>query len=627
MKRKIWQTDDDFFAGLSHEVRQPLNGVVEKLHLLLGREFNEREKNLIRLLLRQAHGLVTTVNDILDLVRLQEGNFYLARETFDLQDVLHSIERQMRETLRPAGVAFNLLLHPDAPAQVTGDPGRLRQALKAMVLLGARRFGAAEASLLASVEEENETTLKLRFTSQTRLEAPTAERLEYLVDLAADDFVFDRLLAEEPTETGLRLALIRKLADLLDGEFGAAAGEESGITIWLTAAFAKQTVLSERRAGDPRVLDKLPVLLLDEAGDVAAEPVRWLAEWGCDVTRLSRLDQGLTALRDARDRNRPFKVALILNRARGQEAEDFGRVVKGDPLGRDLGLVLVTATGRQGDVPRLREIGFAAYLTDPLEADQLRQTLALVAEGVLHGEESRAIITRHYLREMKRRALRIGVVQDNPVHQMMVLLLLEKLGHRGAAWRRDELPPDPEVDLLLLDAETAAPPSLPAHVTLIGMAKDAAAKTLPTGFARLIDLPVNAASLREAVDWYLEARAADGGAPPAAPAGPPFHVGSLLANFDHDVEMVREVAAFFQGEFTRNLEALKEALAAGPAPRRAELIEQMKDAVGSLEIKPLWEILSDLERALLRDDEVLAAALFGRLERTFREIARLFEEI
>ncbi len=51
-----------------------------------------------------------------------------------------------------------------------------------------------------------------------------------------------------------------------------------------------------------------------------------------------------------------------------------------------------------------------------------------------------------------------------------------------------------------------------------------------------------------------------GVAPPAAPAGPPFHVGSLLANFDHDVEMVREVAAFFQGEFTRNLEALKEAL-------------------------------------------------------------------
>lgn len=627
MKRKTWQTDSDFFAGLSHEVRQPLNGVVEKLHLLLGREFNEREKNLIRLLLHHAHGLVAAVNDILDLIRLQEGNFYLAQETFDLQDVLDSVERQLREILKPAGIDFNLLLHPDAPAQMTGDPGRLRQALKAMALLGSPRVLAPEASLLASVEEESETTLKLHFTIQTRLESALAARLEYLVDLSGDDFALDRLLAEEPTETGLRLALVRKLADLLDGEFGAAAGEESGITIWLTAAFAKQSVLSERHAGDLRVLRDLPVLLFAEVEEDAANPVAWLAEWGCRVTRLPRLAEGLPALREARAAGRPFQVVLLVNRASGQEAEDFGRAVKGDPECGDVGLALVTATGRQGDVPRLREIGFAAYLTDPLEPEQLRQALALVAERVLHHEDRRAIVTRHYLREMKRRALRIGVVEDNPVHQMMVLLLLEKLGHRGAAWRREDLPPEPEVDLLLLDAESEIPRRLPETVTLIGMAKAAVGRERPAGFACLMNKPVNAASLRAVVDWYLERRPADGEPAPAPVAGPAFHVGSLLANFDHDVEMVREVTEFFQTEFSRNLEALKEALAAGQAERRTELLEEMKDAAGSMEIKPLWEILADLERALRHNDEVLAGALLGRLERSYREIARLFAEI
>jgi len=89
--------------------------------------------------------------------------------------------------------------------------------------------------------------------------------------------------------------------------------------------------------------------------------------------------------------------------------------------------VMMTSLGRRGDVRRLEEIGFAAYLTKPVRRSDLFDSLAAVLSGDTR-KSRRLMVTRHSIREMRRRNVRILVAEDNFVDQQVVLGILKKLG-------------------------------------------------------------------------------------------------------------------------------------------------------------------------------------------------------
>jgi two-component system sensor histidine kinase/response regulator len=113
------------------------------------------------------------------------------------------------------------------------------------------------------------------------------------------------------------------------------------------------------------------------------------------------------------------------------DGETLGRKIKEDPDLVGTILVMLTSVGRPGDAARLKEIGFAAYLTEPVKRSQLYNCLATVTgrQGGSKDGLSECIVTRHTIAEDSKCKIRILVVEDNEINQQVALGILEDVGY------------------------------------------------------------------------------------------------------------------------------------------------------------------------------------------------------
>ncbi len=137
----------------------------------------------------------------------------------------------------------------------------------------------------------------------------------------------------------------------------------------------------------------------------------------------------------ARD-ERPFQLVLVGRHMPGLDGEHLGKAVVGDPELTGTSMVILTSSGRRGDGRNFREAGFAAYLTKPVLADTLRETLAGVLAIRHRGDEKVPLLTRHSVAESRQRELkvrhtfsgRILLAEDNLVNRKVAVTALSKLG-------------------------------------------------------------------------------------------------------------------------------------------------------------------------------------------------------
>jgi two-component system, sensor histidine kinase and response regulator len=629
MKNHAKEPRSEFFAVLSHQVRQPLNALIEELSGLGEEKLSPSKRNIAQLVQQEAQELANLVNDVLDLTRLQDGNFHLGDEPLDLHELLESLKGVLTGLFQRKGASFDFLIHPDTPALVMGDPGRLRQALTCLVLAWPGDAWTGQVVLEAGPEAETNTEVRLRFVFRAPADAATAARLLALVEHATDDRKVGRLLAEDRTGQNLRAVLAARLAGAMGGEVGVEYDGKEQVAVTLLASFGRNVSVSHRDFGDPAALDGLSVMLIDDQEESARELTAWLTDWGCAVGQVRDTADGLTQLRQAKEKGEPFGFVLIVNRSLGQEAEDFGRAVKNDRALSNTAVGLITGVGRRGDVPRLREIGFRLYLTQPVARGQLRDAMSLVGEERFAvAAEASGVITRHYLRERELRQLRVGVLEKNAVHRMIVLLLLDKLGCAGREVTDETLNEQPLDDVVLVTAEGRGElldrvRKQYSPVRLIAMAEggdfDAA------DFHDAIRKPVTMPLLRAALGRFLVSRdeQRERGEAPAENAAPALlDVTKLLANFDNDREVVQEIVTLFVDDFGGNLAELKNAMGQGDAAGVTALAETMKDVAGSLEVGRLRDCLADVERLARAARLADAQPLVGKAERLFAQIEK-----
>ena len=185
----------------------------------------------------------------------------------------------------------------------------------------------------------------------------------------------------------------------------------------------------------PEDIREARILVVDDHATNRLVFREMLRSWGCRFDEATDGAQGLSMLDQAREGGDPFRIALIDMQMPGMDGKTLGRKIKEDPGLRDTRLVMLTSVGSRGESAELQRIGFTAYLTKPIKVSQLYDCLVTVL-GVTQeeaGKHSQQIITRHTLREERKRRLRILVAEDNVVNQKVALRILQKLGYRADA--------------------------------------------------------------------------------------------------------------------------------------------------------------------------------------------------
>ncbi|TNF63987.1 MAG: response regulator, partial [Burkholderiales bacterium] len=118
-----------FLANMSHEVRTPLNALMGLTRMLAESPLNEEQRNWLALMDSSAQALLTLLNDILDLSRIEAGKLSIEQVPFDLRQAVDEAVGPYAQQARSKPLALSVQIDPATPAWVRGDPGRLRQVL------------------------------------------------------------------------------------------------------------------------------------------------------------------------------------------------------------------------------------------------------------------------------------------------------------------------------------------------------------------------------------------------------------------------------------------------------------------------------------------------------------------
>jgi PAS domain S-box-containing protein len=224
------QAKSMFLANMSHEIRTPMNAILGLTHLLRANASPEQHERLDKIDDAGRH-LLSIINDILDISKIEAGKLQLEHSDFALSAVLDHVRSLVGESARAKGLAIEI--DGDAvPVWLRGDAMRLRQALLNYASNAIKFTERGGVVLRARLLEENAEGLLVRFEVADSGIGIPAEKLANLFQ------AFEQIDASTTRKyggTGLGLVITRRLAGLMDGEVGAESTPGNGSTFWFTA--------------------------------------------------------------------------------------------------------------------------------------------------------------------------------------------------------------------------------------------------------------------------------------------------------------------------------------------------------------------------------------------------------
>jgi PAS domain S-box-containing protein len=253
------QAKSSFLANMSHEIRTPMNAIVGLAYLLRKGETSPEQADKLGKIANSADHLLTIINDILDLSKIEAGKLTLEQADFSLAAVLDHTRSMIGEQARTKGLTIEVDAG-DVPPWLRGDPTRLRQALFNFAGNAIKFTERGGIVLRARLIEEKGDELRIRFeVEDSGIGIPAAQ----LAGLFHSFVQADNSTTRKYGGTGLGLAINSHLAHLMGGDVGAQSEVGRGSIFWLTVC------LQRGRGVMPSIADAV-----SDVGNSAEEQVR-----------------------------------------------------------------------------------------------------------------------------------------------------------------------------------------------------------------------------------------------------------------------------------------------------------------------------------------------------------------